>query len=341
MMAAQIVEKGTVIIVDAEKPVAKPGHTVIRSLMVAICGSDLRKVYHLPESDYPLAPGVSGHEIVGVVEEIGAAGSEGNPDAIRVGDTVLGLIPVIENGMSEYYLTPSENVLPLPGSRNGLDRGALERLLMAQQLGTVIYACRRIGPVTGKTAVVIGQGSAGLFFNVMLKRLGAARVITMDIVDARIEFAARFGADHPFHPGREDPIEVVSSITGGAMADFVVEAVGEAESINLAARLVRTGGELLYFGVPHEPVFRFDFEALYRAYCRTTSTGSSGLEAGKPSFREALSLIASGEVDVSEMVTHRYPLDQVGDAYRRAYDRSDGAIKVLVEMPDISRLNYR
>ena len=340
-MAAQIIEKGTVTIVETERPVAKPGHTVIRSLMVAICGSDLRKVYRLPESDYPLAPGISGHEIVGVVEEIGAAGPDGNRDNITVGDTVLGLIPVIENGMSEYYVTASENVLPLPDSGNGLDQGALERLLMAQQLGTVIYACKRIGPVAGKTAAVIGQGSAGLFFNTMLKRLGAARVIAMDIVDARIEFGARFGADHSFHAGKEDPIEVVSSITGGAMADMVVEAVGEPDSINLAARLVRPGGELLYFGVPHEPVFQFDFQALYRAYCRTTSTGSSGLEAGKPSFREALSLIASGEVDMSEMVTHRYPLDQVGAAYRRAYDRSDGAIKVLVEMPGVSRLDYR
>ncbi len=339
MKAAHITGRGTVTITDVEPPVARPGYTILRPLMVAICGSDLRKVYHLPESDYPLPPGVSGHEIIGVVEEIGPPGAGAKRDNITVGETVLGLIPVIENGMSEYFITASDNVLSLPGTGNGLDRRDLERLLMAQQLGTVIYACKRIGPVIGRTAAVIGQGSAGLFFNAMLKRPGADRVVAMDIVDARIDAGIRFGADFAFHSLSDDPVAFVSSVTGGAMADLVIEAVGEPETINLAAHLVAEGGELLYFGVPHEPTFHFDFQALYRAYCRTTSTGSSGLEPGKASFREALKLIASGAIDVSGMVTHRYPFNQVGSAYRRAHDRSGGAIKVLVEMPGLSPLD--
>ena len=338
MRAAQIVAPGRVVVLDAPAPAMRPGHALVRPLLIAICGSDLRKVYRLPPSDYPLPPGVSGHEIIGVVEEIDFQGTDADPQAVRAGDTVLALIPVIENGMAEYLLTPSENVLPLPAGVGATSRTGLEHLLMAQQLGTVVYACKRIGPVHGKAAVVIGQGSAGLFFNAMLKRLGAERVIAMDVVDARVEAAAAFGADHAFSNAGYEPVARIGSITGGAMADLVVEAVGEPETINLAARLVREGGELLYFGVPHEPRFVFDFQSLYRAYCHTTSTGSSGLEPGKPSFRKALSLIASREIDVSGMVTHRFPFEHVEQAYRLAHDRTDGAIKVIVEMPSLRQI---
>ena len=76
--------------------------------------------------------------------------------------------------MAEFYLAPIENVLPLPAGKTP------EELLMAQQLGTVIYACKKLPSVIGKTAVVIGQASAGLWFDVMLKRLGARRIVALD-----------------------------------------------------------------------------------------------------------------------------------------------------------------
>jgi threonine dehydrogenase-like Zn-dependent dehydrogenase len=325
MRAVRVVSPGKIEFVEVPEPVLQPGHALVRPLILSLCGSDVHMVYYSDKSEYPFPLGTSGHEIIGVVEAIDAPGYN-----IKPGDVALTLMPY-QDGMAELLLTPADQILVLPEGR------PWDQMLMAQQLGTVVYALKRVKNFLGHDVAVLGQGSAGLFFNAMCRRMGARRIVGIDIVQARVDAATKMGATHGVNATVEDPIKAVERITDGKMADFVVEAVGEVDAINQAAHLVKVGGQLLYFGVPRATEFTFDFWTLFRKYCYTTSSGASGFEPGKPSFYMALDLIASGAIDVCCMITHRFAFEQVMDAYELARTRDEGAIKVVIEMPFYAR----
>ena len=321
MRAVQIIAPGKAEFVKASAPELEPGHALMRTMLLSLCGSDVHLLHHLPTEEYPLQVGTTGHEVIGVVEAVDA------PDSgLKVGDVALTLAPY-QNAMAEFYLAPLEDVMVLP---EGMP---LEHGLMAQQLGTVIYACKRLPNIMGRDAVVIGQGSAGLHFDAMLRRMGAERVIGLDVKDARVAAGLKFGATHTLNNAEVDALEAVQEITDGKLAGVVIEAAGEVESINLAPHLVRLGGNLLFFGVPRATDFNFDFWTLFRKYCYTTTSGASAFEPGRTSFKMALDLIAKGAVDVAPMLTHRLAFDQVMDAYELARTRDDGVIKIVIEMP--------
>ncbi|MCP4755508.1 MAG: zinc-binding dehydrogenase [Proteobacteria bacterium] len=338
MRATQIVSSGRTEIVDAPIPNPPEGHALVQPLLLAICGSDLHKIYHLPDSVYPLPPGISGHEVIGRIVSLNHGSTSlvgdlpqypGGP--VKEGDIVLALVPKFENAMAEYVTTEIENLLPLP---SGTPHA---HLLMAQQLGTVIFACKRLPNITGKDAVVIGQGSAGLFFNTMLRRLGAKKVVSMDLSDARVTMGRSFGANAVFNNHSLDPAEEVKREIGPQKADLVVEAVGEPETIRLMPKLVKKEGLLLYFGLPHAPHFEFNFMEWYWRCATSISCIRAGEDPGRQCFLQALELISSGEVDVEPMITHTFAFEEVDKAYQLAQTREDGAGKVLVKMPDYDK----
>lgn len=321
VLATQCVAPGKVEFVELPPPSPKPGQAVVRTLLMSLCGSDVQYAYYADERKYPFPVATTGHEIIGVVEEVDAPASD-----LKPGDLVLALAPHHE-GATELYCTSAENVLPLPTGK------PLEHLLMAQQLGTVIYSCKRLPNIVDKDVAVIGQGSAGLFWNAMCRRLGARRVIGMDLVDARVAAATRFGATHALNNARTDPVAAVQEILGGKLADLVIEAAGNEEAILLAPQLARQEGHLFYFGIPRRERFEFDFEAFFRKFLHTQSMTGAMLEPGRRSFRLALELIASGEIDASPLPTHRFPFARIREALELARTCADGALKIIIEMP--------
>jgi len=288
MRAVQIFAPGQSTFIDVPKPEVQPGQALIRTTKVSLCGSDTHFIYHHPPGDYPLPPGNSGHEVLGVIEEInGPAGSH------KIGDEVLALVQT-NQGMAEYAILPIENMLPLPAGKPA------EELLQAQQLGTVLYAAQHMPNVVNKDVVVIGQGSAGLWWNFVVRRMGARRVIAVDLQ---------------------------------ALADVVVEAAGEPESVNLAIDLVKQYGFLFFFGVPRSYEMNFHMFDFFRK-CPTAQAMVGALgDPGHSCTRVAMELIASGEADVTPMMTHAFDFDQVQEAYELQNTRDEGALKIVVNMP--------
>lgn len=321
MRATQVVARGRVEFVEAPVPRLAPGHVLVRPLLVALCGSDVHRIYYAEDSKYPFPVGTSGHEMVGVVEAADAPGHGFQP-----GDVVMALSPV-ETTMAEYFLAQAEDVIVLPEGQ------PLEHLLMGQQLGTVIFASKHLPNMLDKDVAIIGQGSAGLFFDTVCRRLGARRVIALDVKEARVAAARQFGATHAVNNARDDALTAVKEITNGKLADLVIEASGEVETIRLAPRLARIGGHLHYFGIPRAQTFEFDFDLFFRKYLTTTCLAGTAHEPGRRSVRQAIDWIAGGEVDASSLVTHRFPFERVLEGYELALTRDDGAIKVVVEMP--------
>jgi L-iditol 2-dehydrogenase len=322
MKAVQVVARGKAKFVDIPVPKLRPGHVLVRTRRLSLCGSDIRMLHFAPEEAYPFPPGTTGHEMVGVIDAIDSPGS-----ALQVGDTVLTLAPS-HQAMAEYFLAPVEHVIPIPTDM------PVEHLLQAQQLGTVLFACQRLPNVTGKTVAVIGQGSAGLFFNFQLKQMGAARVIALDTESFRLDRSLDFGATHSIHNAVVDPCEAIRGITGGELADVVVEAAGDVSAINLAIDLIRKGGDILYFGYPRGQTIPFNFDVLFHKCCRAQTIVGATVEPNQASTRTAIDLIATRRIDVSQLITHRVPFADVVDAYELHRTRGDRCLKIVIEMPE-------
>jgi L-iditol 2-dehydrogenase len=322
MKAVQVVARGKAEFVDVPVPKLRPGHVLVRTRRLSLCGSDIRMLHYAPEDAYPFPPGTTGHEMVGVIEDIDSPGS-----ALKVGDTVLTLAPS-HQAMAEYFPAPLEHVIPLPSGMS------VEHLLQAQQLGTVLFACQRLPNLTGRTVAVIGQGSAGLFFNFQLKQMGAARVIALDRELFRLDRSLNFGATHLIHNASIDPSEAIRKITGGELADVVVEAAGDVSAINMAIDLVRKGGDILYFGYPRGQTIPFNFDVLFHKCCRAQTIVGATVEPNQASTRTAIDLIATRRIDVSKLITHRIPFANVVDAYELHRTRGDGCLKIVIEMPE-------
>lgn len=322
MRAAQLVEPGRIACVDAPVPSldAAPG-VLLRTLRAAVCGSDLHAVYGgISVAGYPAPYGYPGHEAVAEVLGSTAPG-------FRAGDRVLAVPDPAYAGMfAEYQVVGPEFLLPLPPAL-GLEA------VLAQQLGTVVYALKRFWPgPAGECATVLGAGTAGLCFLQLLRQAGFERIIVADLEPHRLALAERLGADATVLAGTYSTAEVTMEETRGLGADLVVEATGHDAARAEAVRAARRGGRVGFFGLPERSGdVPFPYEVAFRRRVTIDLTWGAQSEPELASFRTALGLLADGTVDVSGFVTHTFGIDRVADALALAASRQDGAIKVAVD----------
>ena len=318
MLAAQAFAVGEVRCVEAPVPTPGSGELLVKTESASICGSDLHMaLLGWGISSWPAPPGHPGHEAAGTVVE-----SRGH--RFKPGDRILTAPRIWDSRcFAEYQNIDEAYVTPLP------DDVGFDNATMAQQLGTVIYAGRRLTGVEGAVCVVMGQGSAGLFWNYVLKRNGAARVITVEPVEHRRSLGSFYGSDEGIDPGVDGWTEAVMDATGGMGADIVVEAVGKAETLSATFDLVRDEGLVMLFGLPETDAgVPFPYGTFFRKRVRAFSTFGSQDEPGQPCYVEALNWIARGEIDPGPIVSHILPIEQVGRALELADTREDGVIKV-------------
>lgn len=320
--AGQLVEQGRMAFVEAPLEPLRDGDILVRTHFASICGSDLHVVNDGVETDPRLwKPGYPGHEGVGEV-------LESRDPSLVPGDKVL-LAPFVPEArcFSELQRAKASSVVKLEG-----DLPPIEQVLMAQQLGTVVYAHRQHRwDVAGRTVAILGQGSAGLFWSWLLKRAGAAQVIVADRSSARLAASRRFGADVTVDVRTSDMTEAVMDLTDGHGADFVVEAVGRRETLLQSVGLCRPEGSIYWFGLPdtNEPVL-IDFRMFFRRKLSAHSTYGAQGEPGLLSFRVALDHIRRGQIDVTPLLSHVLPIEEIDKAFDLANTGEDDALKVSV-----------
>ena len=299
-------------------PEPEAGKVLVRTRLASICGSDLHVVYMgWNVAQFPLSHGHPGHEGVGEVVDGGGTG-------FSPGEPVLTVPRVwVAKTFAELQLIEPGSLLRLP------DTLSLSHLLMAQQLGTVIYGCRKLPSLLGKTVVVVGQGSAGLFHDFMLRRLGAHRIIAIEPVAARLAAGKDLGVDEAIDLTGPDATQAVMELTDGEGADVVIEAVGSVETLNQALKLARQSGRVAAFGLPPTmEMVPFDWDTFFRRRLNMHAVRGAQDRPGLPDFQLAVDFITRGEIDVSPFGTHQYPISQVQKAFDLAHSREDGALKV-------------
>ena len=315
MRATQVVAPRTIQVVDIPKPDMAPGKVFIRTVYASICGSDMPAAMGVrPESAYPMEPGRPGHEIVAVVEDSDA-------DGFMPGDRVLDT--AYDGAMREFHVRNPVDLIPLPDDR------PLEELLMAQPLGTVVHAAKKWPSVLGWDTVVIGQGAIGLFFTSLLHMLGARKVITIDLEDFRLSVARTLGATHTINPQRDDPVASVNDITGGRLADMVVEACGREATYNLMMPLVRRLGYITIFGLPKQNPTPMQMGAFVQKEPTIVGAYTIGIPQKADEFVLARDLILQNRVNVRPLLTHFLPIEEAQHGFELADSHADNAVKVV------------
>lgn len=320
MRAARLAGPQRFQFLEVEVPSLQDGQVLVRLQRLSICGSDLRIYDRLfPEEQYPLMVGRPCHECAGTVVE-------SRHDAYRPGQRVI-VLPSTAAGLVEYMAEPPTRLIPLP------DVGDLSTLLMCQPMGTVMYSCQRIGSVLGRGVVVLGQGAIGLSFTYWMAQQGARQVIVTDLLDYRLEQAKKLGATHTINPARQDVVAAVAEITGGELADVVVEAVGRPESVNLLWDIVRREGRVALFGLPHDQdTFPFRYDAMMNKIPTIIATVGARTSDPTRHIEECVALVEQGRLDLAHLVTHRTSFDDVQRAYDMYSNKLDNVIKVVMEL---------
>ena len=177
----------------------------------------------------------------------------------------------------------------------------------------------------GDVVAVVGAGPIGLSAIMGARLFSPSHIVAIDLADSRLEAAKQFGADVTVNNGREDPMEVVRSLTGGLGADVAIEAVGVPATFELAAALVRPGGHVANIGVHGEPA-TLHLEELWIQNVTITT----GL-VDTYSTPTLLRLAQNRQLDVDQFVTHHFRLDQFVEAYDVfARAGETGALKVVL-----------
>jgi threonine dehydrogenase-like Zn-dependent dehydrogenase len=321
LFAAQITGPSRIELVDVPEPSPLAAGNGMRQILfqpelTCLCGSDLPFFLRGDEQPQPKV-GHSLHEMIGTVVAT-------NGTRFKAGDRVL-CVPHDQLGFFERFVISEERAIPLD------TRVSEECALLAQPLGTAIYALKKLPNLLDKDVAIVGQGPMGQLFAGVLRNLGAREIIAIDPVESRLKNSRRMGATATICNQTEDPVAAVKRITDGQMAEIVIEAVGHQEqALNLCIGLCQKGGRILYFGVPPEHLDRVRWRDLF--YKNLTVHTSVD-----PDFRRdfplAMRWIGEGRIDVSKVITHRYRLSEIQTAFETFRDRKDGALKVLVEFP--------
>ncbi len=323
-----------------EKPLPKigPDELLVKVWASGVCGSDVLEWYRVPK-----APLVLGHEIAGEIAEVGS-----HVNDWKVGDRVfvshhvpcnmcrhclsnhhsvcdtLARTNFDPGGFAEYLRVPAINV------RNGVFRlpetMSYHEAVFIEPLACVFRGQLHAGWAPSKRFLVIGAGITGLMHVKLADRVGAGRIIAVDINRKRLTSAAECGADAAIVAG-PDLVERVMTANDGRLPEVVIVATGAVSAVSEAFRLVDKGGRILFFA-PIDPGLEVSmpFNELWRKEITMTSS-----YAGSPrDIVAAIELIASKKILVSDMITHVLPLARTQEGFSLVAE-AESSLKVIIE----------
>lgn len=349
MRAAVFHAAGDIRVDDVPRPRPGPGEALIRVTLTTICGTDI----HILKGEYPVKPGlVVGHEPVGVIQELGAGvigyevgervlvgaitpcgqchaclsgklsqcGHGSGYEAIggwRFGNTING-------AQAEYLLVPyaQANLAKIPAGLTD------EQVVLLADIASTGFAGAESGGVRiGDSVVVFAQGPIGLCATAGAKLMGAALVIGVEGDPIRQAVALTMGADVVLAPSQVDVVGEVKRITNGG-ADVAIEALGLQETFENALRSVRPGGTLSSLGV-YSGKLQMPYDA-FAAGLGDHTIVTSLCPGGKERMERLMKMVLSGRFDPMPLITHRFSLEEIGEAYRIFSNRLDGVLKVAI-----------
>lgn len=341
---------GKIEVIDVPKPrIQTPEDAIVRVTTAAICGSNL----HVLHGHTPAEPGtILGHEFVGIVDEVGVAVTN-----VKPGDRVLSLagtncgrcelckekkITVCPNGgiygdgpvfgnlpgaHAEYVRTlfANEALFKIPDNLEDEQIIWAGDILPTAYTGFTGFTPEGKGLMPGKIVAVFGAGPVGLASVQVARLFSAVKIIVVDTIDNRLDVAMKMGADHVINSSKEDPVDAIMNLTHGKGVEFVVEASGHPAALKHAQAVSSWGSTVCILGIHFQPQ-EIDFIELVKKNGHISAGICNAIYTN-----ELIGLIESGRVDLTPMITHRFPLSEAVKAYEVFEKKIDGAIKVILK----------
>ena len=322
-------------------PSAGPEDVLVRVTMNGLCGSDIHFYREGKLGPFTVSsPYIPGHEACGVV--VREAERQGGPPvgqrvAIEPGipcrrcascksgrynlcrDVVFMSAPPINGTFCEYAAVAADFAHPLPDTVDD-DSGAF-----VEPLAVGVQACTRAGLRAAGTVAVIGAGPIGLVTMIVARAFGATTVYLVDLLASRLALGATLGATATINAGAEDPVARIAELTGGQGVDYVFDASGSSAACASAPSLAARGGSVTLVGWPERSTFPYPVESII-----DKELDIHGTNRYCNAFPRAIALMAGGGIDIHPLVSHRFNLDRVTDAFAFAADNPAQTIKLMV-----------
>jgi L-iditol 2-dehydrogenase len=338
MKAAVYYSQNDIRIEEMPTPEIGEGEVLVEMKACGICGSDLMEWYLKTR-----APLVLGHEPAGIIVKKGS-----RVEGFDLGDRVFvhhhvaclkcyyclhGDYTLCEQfhktnikpgGFAEYFKVPAPNLqtdaLKIPDSLS------FDEATLIEPVGCCLKALKECNIQKGDSVAIIGAGATGIIHTALSKVYGAAKTIVSDLINYRLEIAKKFGADVTVNPKNEDLNEVVKAETDGRGVDIAIITAPSLEAYKAGLGVCRKGGKLCVFA-PTKPTEYLQLspkELFFSEIQIIPSYSTSHLET-----RTALELIKSGKLRVKDLITHRFKLVDIAEAFKTALESKD-SLKVIV-----------
>jgi len=314
MQAAILQEPGKFILETRDIPSPGQSQVLIRTGVCGVCTSELDMwTGEAKDLEYPR---FIGHEVAGTVVAVGDGVQEvQNGDRVAVFAEGRGYAEYIVEDVSRLYVLKEETPFDLA---------------LGEPIACSVNGVRKLDPQFNDSVAIVGTGFMGLIMTQLFRIRGAGKVIAIDTRESMLELAKKCGATHTLNPTENDVVSEVKALTDGAGVDIGVEAAGKQATLDSIAKLVRMEGKLEIFGfhqgeprtinMAHWNWMAFD---LVNGHTRSAHIYVEGMEIG-------LQLLESGKLVMDDLVTHRYPLAEINEAFRTATQKSDDFVKGVI-----------
>jgi alcohol dehydrogenase len=345
-MKAVLFEKiGSLKLGDVSRPdLETEKDALVRVTNTAICGTDL----HILNGNIPVEENtILGHEAVGVVEKTGS-----DVKRVKIGDRVVlsctvqcgqctnckkGLVALCKHGgifgcgkqrggfpgtQAEYIRVPFADMVlePIPD-----DLTEEQVILVGDILSTGYMASENGSILPGDIVVIFGAGPVGLCTIATARLFGPSLIVSVDLLDYRLEAAKHLGADMIINSRKTDILEEIKRITDGRGADVTIEAVGSAETLNYCIESVRGGGNISIVGVFPPGMVEISMKKMLIRNIQIRMGLVNMVNMGR-----LMSRIKHRKLDLRPLMTHKMSLGEVRDAYRIFGSRSENVLKVVL-----------
>jgi len=326
------------LIDEIPKPTIDEDEILVKIIACGICGSDIKKIF----DDKVKKPIVLGHEVTGDVVEIGSGVKD-----FKVGYRVVVThhVPcfncqyckhenysmckqfkstnIYPGGFSQYIRVPKENVSV--GTLKIDEKVSYEEASFSEPLACCLYSLGKINLFQKDFVVIIGLGTIGLLFYQLIRNKKAIP-IGIDIDENRVDFAKKFGFDFALNPNKENVTEEILNITKGIGADLAILTVVNEKILNQSLSYIRDGGKIIIFtGAINKEIVKININELYRREISIIG----GYSSSPKHLSQALELISDKDINVKNLITHRFPLEEIEKAVELIVSRK--AYKVIIE----------
>lgn len=315
MRAAVVTAPGTIAILEVPRP--QPGHGEVRVRLegCGVCASNLTPWAGPEWMTFPTGPGDLGHEGWGVIDRVGEGVT-----TLKVGQRVAFLGG---KSFAEFDVCLADSAMPLPAA-------LAESPFPGEPFGCAMNIFRRSDIQAGQTVAILGIGFLGALLVRRASHAGA-RVIAISRRPESLALAREMGAEEtiPMHDHWEI-IDRVRQLTGGKFCERVIEAVGKQWPLDLAAELTSEGGRLVIAGYHQDGPRQVNMQLWNWRGFDVVNAHERNPEVQRRGLREAIAAIESGLIDPRTVVTHSYPLEQLGQALDDTRDRPGNFVKAVV-----------